>query len=313
MSGQDVADLQAALNYHLRPPSPPHTPPGPDRPPLATDGQFGSRTNARLREFQSLNGLTVDGIAGPITTGLLTKTKSVTVRIPIARDDDPPVAQNVAAFRPIRGGGLNAFSFPNVFAQAAPTPNVPGTPQTNPPQQPAPLIAPVKLQNLQVQAGGNLTLSPIVGPGDPSKALFLAVQFNWVEQRDGRHLELALGTQFAAPLTNDTLGLGSSSAQLFAGVTVADVLAKGNFHFFSPAAQVAFQANGGPGVIKSLSIGVGLQNQIAWDIIKDKSGKNPVFTLFCQQQLGWTYDFSTREGAIAPAFLAGATWQTNFF
>ena len=29
MTGDDVSDLQAALNYHLRPPKPPHTPNGP--------------------------------------------------------------------------------------------------------------------------------------------------------------------------------------------------------------------------------------------------------------------------------------------
>ena len=305
MTGQDVADLQAALNYHLRPPRPPHTPPGPDRPPLKVDGVFGAKTDARLREFQRLNRLTVDGKAGPITTPLFTKTKLVTVKIPISPQDEAPVAQNAAFFRP-GGGSANAFAqIPGLLAQAALGPS---------PAKPQPLIAPVRLQNMQVQIGGNVTLAPILGPGDPSKALFLAVQFSWVEQRDGRHLELALGAQFAKPLTNETFGLSTTnSPQVFAGVTVADVVAidKANLHLFSPSAQVSFQSNFEGSVFKSVTVGASVQNQIAWDFVK--KGNNPVFSLFLQQQLGWTYDFTTRQGAIAPSFLAGATWQTSFF
>lgn len=304
MSGQDVADLQAALNYHLPPPSPPHTLPGPERPPLKTDGVFGIKTDARLREFQSLNQLVVDGKAGPITTPLFTKTKQVTVRIPLSPRDETPVAQNVASFRPVGGGASPLTQIPGLFAQVAPA--------SPPAGQSKPLIAPVQLQNRQVQLGGNLTLSPIVGPGAQAKALFLSVQWSWVERRDGRHLELALGTQLATALTNETFGL-TSSAQSFAGVTVADILAidKANLHLFSPSAQISYQANVLSGVLKSMSVGASVQNQIAWDFVK--SGNNPVFSLFCQQQLAWTYDFADRKGTIAPSFLVGATWQTSFF
>ncbi|MBI4528914.1 MAG: hypothetical protein HY695_34385 [Deltaproteobacteria bacterium] len=44
-----------------------------------------------------------------------------------------------------------------------------------------------------------------------------------------------------------------------------------------------------------------------------KKGNNPVFSLFCQQQLAWTYDLADRKGTVAPSFLLGATWQTSFF
>ena len=55
--GQDVKDMQAALNQH---------------PPtvlalLAEDGIFGSGSLARVREFQGNNNLAVDGIVGPNT------------------------------------------------------------------------------------------------------------------------------------------------------------------------------------------------------------------------------------------------------
>jgi Putative peptidoglycan binding domain len=306
MVGTDVADLQAALNYHLPPPAPPHTPPGPDRPPLKVDGIFGVKTDARLREFQRLNHLTVDGKAGPITMPLFTKAKLVTVRIPITPQDETPDEPNAASFLPVGGGGANALvGTQGQFAQAAP-----GGPSVG---QSKPLIAPLQLQNVQVQTGGNLTLKPLLGPGKQNQAAFLAVQFTWVERRDGRHLELAVGTQFAAPLTRNMFGLSSSSAQTFAQASVADLLTinKANLHIFSPSAQVSFQRNHERSLFKSISVGVSIQNQIAWDFVK--KGDNPIFSLFCQQQLGWTYDFTDRKGAIAPSFLVGATWQTNLF
>jgi len=59
--GPDVAELQAKLN---------------DRDPtslsaLAVDGVFGPDTDARVREFQRLNGLEADGIVGPLTSAAL--------------------------------------------------------------------------------------------------------------------------------------------------------------------------------------------------------------------------------------------------
>jgi peptidoglycan hydrolase-like protein with peptidoglycan-binding domain len=128
MTGTDVRDLQAALNYHLRPPSPPHTPPGDPRPPLVADGVFGSLTDARLKEFQRLNELVDDGIVGHLTRPLLTTARSVLAKIPVSRVQDRIDLQ--------RGG--------------VPTPrfNLGAGPVTQ--QQPAPstpLISPVKLHD----------------------------------------------------------------------------------------------------------------------------------------------------------------------
>ena len=55
-TGQDVRALQDVLNFHIRRGAP-----------LAVDGIFGPKTNARVREFQSANRLAVDGIVGPRT------------------------------------------------------------------------------------------------------------------------------------------------------------------------------------------------------------------------------------------------------
>lgn len=55
--GERVSALQASLNDHGAR--------------LAVDGVFGSKTNAAVRDFQSANGLRVDGRVGPETRGAL--------------------------------------------------------------------------------------------------------------------------------------------------------------------------------------------------------------------------------------------------
>lgn len=57
-TGVDVSELQSALNFHIRSPAKP----------LKPDGIFGPLTDTRLREFQRLAKINVDGIVGPITT-----------------------------------------------------------------------------------------------------------------------------------------------------------------------------------------------------------------------------------------------------
>lgn len=59
--GQHVKNLQYALNLWPKSVSPP----------LNTDGIFGPKTDAKVREFQRGNGLVSDGIVGPMTWGNL--------------------------------------------------------------------------------------------------------------------------------------------------------------------------------------------------------------------------------------------------
>ena len=67
-TGQDVRNLQIALNYQL-----------PEAfPPLVIDGIFGPKTKARTIEFQKQNDLLVDGVVGAETHGgLYTFVRSV--------------------------------------------------------------------------------------------------------------------------------------------------------------------------------------------------------------------------------------------
>lgn len=60
-SGSDVTLLQNTLNSRM---------PG-VMPPLNPDGVFGSKTTARVKQFQLANGLMVDGVVGPMTWSAL--------------------------------------------------------------------------------------------------------------------------------------------------------------------------------------------------------------------------------------------------
>ena len=58
-SGDDVKKLQQALNSYGYS--------------LSVDGQFGSKTQAAVKDYQKKNGLSVDGIVGEKTWGVLIK------------------------------------------------------------------------------------------------------------------------------------------------------------------------------------------------------------------------------------------------
>ncbi|MFB6837188.1 peptidoglycan-binding protein [Streptomyces sp. NPDC056361] len=58
--GEAVRKLQRLLNEHV-----------PDLPSLAVDGDFGPATDARVREYQRRVEITVDGVVGPQTWGML--------------------------------------------------------------------------------------------------------------------------------------------------------------------------------------------------------------------------------------------------
>lgn len=64
--GNDVQVFQRALNGCMLPPINKFTSPPMQR--LVEDGVFGVKTEAMVREYQRLNGITVDGIVGPITS-----------------------------------------------------------------------------------------------------------------------------------------------------------------------------------------------------------------------------------------------------
>ena len=104
-TGQEVRDLQMALN--ARPPS--------SLPPLAADGIFGAKTEARVREFQRAKGLTVDGIVGPRTWSAIVG-PSLRRGCDCCQPESPAGAAFYGASAPKRRIGAGASSFRNVSA-----------------------------------------------------------------------------------------------------------------------------------------------------------------------------------------------------
>ena len=281
-AGPDVKELQGLLNYHLRAPLIP----------LAPDGQFGRLTDARLRQFQTVNQIHVDGIVGPQTRSLLYATITMRLNTRVSLGKGQPIAVAARAARSGAFGGRVLLasagdSLPaGAFPTASPSPSAPPTPSLH-------------LDNIQIQAGGQRTFTPWIGPSSPSfDSLLVSAQATFLKVSDGPHLELALGGQFAvSPKLSD----GKYNAQGFFQITGADLIAPGRFHLLSPFAQVSFQSNFFP--FGSPTVGLTAGNQLSFDIIKDR------WMFFVQGALAANLSLNDGTASVSPQVIGGMTWQ----
>ena len=92
MTGLDVTELQAALNFHVRSPATP----------LKTDGIFGPLTQTRVRDFQELSQIKVDGLVGPNTIAALYRSikGAVEARLKPRTETARAGGRSLVAFRP---------------------------------------------------------------------------------------------------------------------------------------------------------------------------------------------------------------------
>ena len=277
--GDDVRELQALLNYHL--PAPPS--------PLVTDGIFGSQTDARVREFQKRNLIQIDGIVGPQTRSVLYATITIKIYTTVA------LREGRSSFV-ARAGGLRSGV---LLASAGSTLPIADVPSAQPAQPATPSF---HLDNIQVQAGGQRTFSPWLGPSSPGfNSLVLTAQATFLRVGDGPHLELTPGAQVAA---NGAPSDSKYNAQVFFQVTAADLIAPGRFHLFSPFAQATFQSNFAPFGAPTAGLTVG--NTLQFDIIKDR------WMFFVQGALAANIDLKTGAASVSPQILTGMAIQANF-
>lgn len=89
-TGQDVKDIQIALNIHGYK--------------LVVDGDFGAKTDAAVKDFQKKNKLTVDGIVGPKTREALNKSVSVPTPAPAPKPVPTVVNYPQYAGTPLKKG-----------------------------------------------------------------------------------------------------------------------------------------------------------------------------------------------------------------
>lgn len=173
-TGEDVAALQKALNYRM----------APTRDRLVPDRDFGSLTEAAVKEYQALHHLKPDGIVGRNTRSALNTGLLLLKGTLYRTGPDRPV--------PILAASGKSHL---LFAQAISP--IPG--QT----QPAPPPAPPITTAFQLQPGLTLVLPPwIFPPGQPQPGAVLqkTLQFSVVfKQGDGQgHLEFSPFVQTSA-------------------------------------------------------------------------------------------------------------------
>lgn len=109
--GQSVSTLQAALNFYLS-----------TQPPLRVDGDFGLKTQARVKEFQTKHKpLKPDGIVGPKTEAVIYACRSVNACAFLVSKSGAPSLNRFPSVMPgklslLPPGSLN-FQLPKSFAQ----------------------------------------------------------------------------------------------------------------------------------------------------------------------------------------------------
>lgn len=150
-TGLDVKELQAALNFHVRSPATP----------LATDGIFGPLTDARVREFQKLSGITADGDVGPITIGALYRTLLV------------PIEADIVPRQPVGGRQGFAPAGPGRPEGPEPPPRVPFPPRV----PPAPQSRMAASEGFELES--KLTFNPLAKSGDSRFKLSFNLSLPW--------------------------------------------------------------------------------------------------------------------------------------
>jgi peptidoglycan hydrolase-like protein with peptidoglycan-binding domain len=89
--GADVRAIQDVLNFHIRRSAP-----------LAVDGDFGSRTHARVIEFQRSNQLQADGIVGPLTMAKLLEEEQLQITLALVPQEGSTVGGPPRGIQPPR-------------------------------------------------------------------------------------------------------------------------------------------------------------------------------------------------------------------
>jgi peptidoglycan hydrolase-like protein with peptidoglycan-binding domain len=188
-TGQEVKNLQTALNYHL--PS--------VTPKLAVDGTFGPKTHARVIQFQTKYGLKPDGMVGPKTHKALftfvDHSHHLLVHSQLDRKDSFAVRSNGFRF----GDGPTPNEFPPIPRTPVPFP------QTLPPvpnllQAPRLELDPQTLAMLrgikwEVEAGKETTFKTDLGTGKTERevAIVGGVTGTVWTKPVGAHLEFSGG------------------------------------------------------------------------------------------------------------------------
>ncbi len=270
LQGDDVANLQQLLNYHLSGVSDP----------ITVNGVFDNDTDNAVRTFQSLNTempdtlsasafantspLVVDGIVGHKTRAVLLDTRAINWTANVQ-----PAGGNLvsaAAFRNVSFRPAASFAPQIILAQAVPVQ-----------QQVPPPALPLHRQ-FQLFSGQQMNVNPW-----SLQPLVITGQFNWLAKRDGSpDFVMTLGGQVSLNQVNGPNG--NWTGQGFAQMGLSGIFKPGNFDLVNPFVVVMLQKNQG----QPFGIGTGIGNQMNLNLTP-----NGFLSLFLNTQLVVNTSLST--------------------
>jgi len=218
---------------------------------LGTDGKFGPKTEAAVKDFQRRNRLKPDGIVGPRTRSVLYPLVATTINLVGTKNADGRAPVRTASPRRILGlGPIQPPGMP-IPAQG---------PVLSPPLGPR-----LKLDSFQLNPGAQVSFTNL--GQSPQASFSLGLQSLFKRGEDDGRLELALGVQVGSPLFLKASDGSAWSFSWFANFTWVDPLGKaGLFHLWSPFATVGGQRDS-----TQVSVGAGIfPINLSLDIIPDK-------------------------------------------
>jgi hypothetical protein len=255
-NGQEVTNLQNALNYHL--PS--------VLPRLVVDGKFGPKTHARVMQFQMRFGLKQDGIVGPIThRALYTFVDCFHHLLVVSETSKRAPAGNLVAFGENNGGNGSPSLLPPLPRLQLPFPQaLPPVPTVlQPPRlelDPKILFLMRKTQ-WEIEAGQETTFKTDLGTGKTERevAIVGSVTGTVWSKPIGKHVEISAGGGIVVEKRVKPDPETETKVFIFAKTEVKDVLKLGPVDLakLTAEAQVGGKLGGSEPPDMSVSVGGG--------------------------------------------------------
>jgi len=284
--GQEVINLQEALNYQL---------PGAS-PALVVDGVFGPKTQARLRAFQSVRALAVDGIAGPKSHRALYSFVRSRLHLIV-----PPARGSGRAFS-LRDGDIPGTDpiLPPIPKLTLPFPDPFRRPP--PPLLPLPQLTLGTTTEFELSAGVERTFarSLTANSAEKTTSIFSDVSFSIWRRPIGRHFEMAFGPGAFFEREVGADPKSSFRVGVFAKAELKDVLTIGPLDLFKVIIEHKTVTTVTGPVELTSDLEVGINPTVETTVFGTKIEFGPKFSKFFEVGIGRD-GFTVKSGTTVTA------------